>query len=130
MLSNRKAAYGLQRAADAGLRTTVFSLASYAKAHPGSSREEYDLALADEVLKGRPDLVVLAGFMHILSAGFLDRLKDGEGRSVPIINLHPALPGKFDGANAIRRAWEAGPSGSGEVTETGIMVHEVHGDDS
>lgn len=40
-----------------------------------------------------------------------------------IINLHPALPGEFDGANAIQRAWEAW--GRGEITRTGIMIHRV-----
>lgn len=133
VLSNRKAAYGLVRAASATppIPTTVFSLAAYNKSHPGASREDYDLALAEEVLKGRPDLVVLAGFMHILSSGFLERLTrdwlEGPARSgrVPIINLHPALPGQFDGANAIRRAWEAGPAGIKEITQTGIMVHEA-----
>lgn len=69
-----------------------------------------------------PDLVVLAGFMHILSERFLEAL----GSSVPIINLHPALPGAFDGASAIERAFEAFQEG--KIEKTGVMVHEVVAD--
>jgi phosphoribosylglycinamide formyltransferase len=66
--------------------------------------------------------------MHILSDAFLDILN---GRStevevkttIPCINLHPALPGAFDGANAIGRAFEAFQRG--ETTKTGVMVHRV-----
>lgn len=56
--------------------------------------------------------------MHILSPAFLDSLQ-----GIPIINLHPALPGAFDGANAIGRAYEAFQRG--EVDKTGAMVHRV-----
>jgi len=80
------------------------------------------------------DIIVLAGFMHVLSAEFLDVFNglrdyehDGIKRRVetpiPIINLHPALPGAFDGANAIERAFEAYKRG--EITNTGVMVHHV-----
>lgn len=68
-------------------------------------------------MDSQPDLVVLAGWMHILSPAFLDAIP------VPIINLHPALPGAFDGANAIGRAYEAFQNG--EVAKTGAMVHRV-----
>lgn len=84
-----------------------------------------------------PDLVVLAGWMHVLSERFLDIMqgKHGESRhnpntsttqearSIPVINLHPALPGAFDGANALDRAFEAFEKG--EITETGVMIHKV-----
>lgn len=55
--------------------------------------------------------------MHILSDSFLDLIP------TPIINLHPALPGAFDGANAIGRAYEAFQKG--EIERTGVMVHRV-----
>lgn len=58
--------------------------------------------------------------MLILSPSFLKPIKDAD---IPIINLHPALPGKFDGARAIERAYEAFQRG--EVKETGVMVHYV-----
>ena len=56
--------------------------------------------------------------MHILSEAFLDLMGP-----VPVINLHPALPGAFDGANAIERAYEAWKRG--EITRSGCMVHRV-----
>ena len=90
---------------------------------------DYDAKLAEIVLELQPDLVVLAGWMHILSEKFLQPLvrpatEEGKGgEKIPIINLHPALPGAFDGANAIARAHEAFERG--EVQKTGIMVHEV-----
>jgi len=78
-----------------------------------------------------PDLIILAGWMHIFGDGFL-QFVDGrmplEGevkprRVIPVINLHPALPGAFDGANAIERAYEAFQKG--EITHSGVMVHRV-----
>lgn len=68
----------------------------------------------------KPDLVVLAGFMHILSENFLDPFIKA---NVRILNLHPALPGEFDGAHAIDRAYEAFKRGL--ITRTGCMIHEV-----
>ncbi|ELU42474.1 formyl transferase domain-containing protein [Rhizoctonia solani AG-1 IA] len=84
-----------------------------------STREDYDAAVAERILKEVPDvdLVVLAGWMHILSEKFLDLMK------MPVINLHPALPGAFDGAHAIERAYTAFQKG--EVGHTGVMVHRV-----
>ncbi len=69
--------------------------------------------------------------MHIMSEGFLDvvcgeKPFDGEEKvqkSIPVINLHPALPGAFDGAHAIERAYEAFQKG--EIAHTGAMVHRV-----
>lgn len=135
VISNRMNAYGLERAKKASppIPTGVMSLKTYQNRHPGASREDYDLALARKILEdGEPDIVVLAGFMHIVSETFLNALghntslppqPDAPRHAVPIINLHPALPGAFDGANAIDRAYEAFQKG--EITHTGIMVHEV-----
>lgn len=120
VLSNRKAAYGLERAAKANIQTEVFSLVSHKKQNPNATREEYDTELASRALASKPDLVVLAGFMHILSENFLNPFIE---KNVRILNLHPALPGAFDGANAIQRAWEAFQKG--EIQKTGVMVHEV-----
>ena len=63
------------------------------------------------------------GWMHILSDPFITALKSA---NVPIINLHPALPGEFSGANAIQRAHEAFERG--EIQGTGVMVHYVIGE--
>ncbi|KAL1736517.1 formyl transferase [Schizophyllum commune] len=90
----------------------------YLKSHPGATRDDYDAAVADIVRDARPDLVVLAGWMHVLGTHFLDRLQD-----VPVINLHPALPGAFEGTHAIERAYEAFQKG--EVDKAGVMVHRV-----
>lgn len=113
VVSNRKAAYGLQRAERAGVPTLYFPLKPYRDA--GKSRETYDADLATAVQEHRPDLIVLAGWMHILSATFLDTFP---GR---VINLHPALPGTFAGTHAIPRAFDAFQRGV--IAHSGCMVH-------
>ena len=136
VFSSRKAAYGLTRAAERDVPTSVLALKPYLLAHPGQTREDYDAALAELVVQQQPDVIVLAGWMHILSDAFLDRIlalsaseeapttsKESALAKIPLINLHPALPGAFDGANAIARAYEAFQRG--EIEHTGVMVHEV-----
>lgn len=127
VISNKNTAYGLTRAKDAKIPTTYHNVISggYKKKHPDDirkAREEYDVDLANIILKDdpKPDLVVCAGWMHILSPKFVDALKAG---NLPIINLHPALPSQFDGANAIARAWEAYQRG--DIAVTGVMIHYV-----
>jgi formyltetrahydrofolate-dependent phosphoribosylglycinamide formyltransferase len=125
VVSNKPDAYGLTRASTSKIPTLTFPYSS--KTY--KSRVEYDLALADALMSSFrketngndgciPDLIVLAGWMRILSADFINRFPPGR-----IINLHPALPGAFDGAHAIERAFEAYQKG--EITETGCMVHKV-----
>ncbi|TKY90699.1 hypothetical protein EX895_000697 [Sporisorium graminicola] len=149
VLSNRKAAYGLTRAAESNppIPTKVLALKTWQNRNPGGTREEYDRVLARAVLDGPhpegtgtpPDLIVLAGFMHIVSEPFLHALGHKTSlpanaptigtrpsKAVPIINLHPALPKAFDGANAIPRAFEAFKQGL--TDKTGCMVHEVVAD--
>ncbi|GAK62194.1 phosphoribosylglycinamide formyltransferase [Moesziomyces antarcticus] len=149
VLSNRKAAYGLTRAAESNppIPTKVLALKTWQNRNPGGTREQYDQVLARAVLDGPypegtgapPDLIVLAGFMHIVSEPFLHALGHTTSlpantptlgarpaKAVPIINLHPALPGAFDGANAIPRAFEAHQQGL--IKKTGCMVHEVVAD--
>jgi len=143
VISNRKAAYGLQRASNANppIPTSYLALNPYLKSHPGATRDDYDREIARFVLEDQPDLVVLAGWMHVLGKQFLDAMsgstsisppsaaadeKNGElkaNKPIPVINLHPALPGAFDGANAIERAFEGFKKG--EVSEVGVMVHRV-----
>ena len=119
VLSNRKAAFGLTRAAQANppIETSYLALQPYLKAHPTKTRDDYDAQLASIVLRSQPDLIVLAGWMHVFGDGFLNLVP------IPVINLHPALPGAFDGANAIQRAYDAFQNG--EITHTGVMVHRV-----
>ncbi|KAF8552455.1 phosphoribosylglycinamide formyltransferase [Imleria badia] len=150
VLSNRKAAYGLTRAATANppIPTAYLGLPPFLRDNPGATRTDYDLAVAREVLKIRPDVVVLAGWMHIVSEAFLEVMRgvravplspesgdkgdsadggeEGElgiARDIPVINIHPALPGQFDGANAMERGFEAFQRG--EVDRLGVMVHRV-----
>ena len=178
MLSSRSNAYGLIRAHshDPPIPTSICALKTFLNHHPGSKREDYDAEIARQVIESRPDLVVLAGWMHILSDSFLD-IMNGVSQPpeplalppppdstllpdqsepipsnpfshtttggittatrpdlqpvlqhpqlfpIPCINLHPALPGAFDGANAIGRAYEA--FAKGEIDKTGVMVHRV-----
>lgn len=122
VLSNRRTAYGLTRAATAGIPTSYHNLVSYKSRYSTdvAAREAYDADLARLILAQKPDLVVCAGWMHILSTTALDPL---EAAGIDIINLHPALPGQFDGKDAIGRAWRAFQEG--EVDGTGVMMHHV-----
>lgn len=115
VVSNHRAAYGLTRAERAGIPARCFPWKPYRDA--GRSRAAYDADLADLVAAAAPDLVVLAGWMHVLGPAFLDCFP---GR---VLNLHPALPGTFPGTDAIARAFEA--FAHGEITHTGVMVHWV-----
>ena len=112
VVSNRADAYGLERAAAAGIPTEVFPLGAV-----GGDRTVYDTELAALVASYVPDLIVLAGWMLILGSAFLDRFLN------LVLNLHPAMPGAFPGTNAISRAHAAYQRG--EIKRTGVMVHRV-----
>ncbi|KAF2201138.1 phosphoribosylglycinamide formyltransferase [Delitschia confertaspora ATCC 74209] len=128
VISNRKSAYGLTRARNAAIPTSYHNLIPYKNKHPSTpegtqlARAEYDADLASLILNSnpRPDIIVCAGWMHILAPTFLNPIAEA---GVKVINLHPALPGEFAGANAIQRAYEAFQKG--EVKRTGVMIHEV-----
>lgn len=96
VISNRQKAGGLKRAEKAGIPTAYHNLVKYKKEQPDEhqARLAYDRDLAEIILKTRPSLVVCAGWMHILAPTFLKPL---EAASIPVINLHPALPGQFNG---------------------------------
>jgi len=115
VLSNRKEAYGIQRAIQAGVPVVYFPLAPYRKA--GRPRTAYDADLAALLEAFRVEWVVLAGWMHVLSNAFLARFPHR------VVNLHPALPGAFPGTHAIQRAYQA--FRRGEIAHTGVMVHLV-----
>jgi phosphoribosylglycinamide formyltransferase 1 len=105
--SNRNGAYALLRARDAGVPTATFSLECHA------DREERDLLMATWLEEHGVELVVLAGYMHLLTAPFLRRFPDR------VVNVHPSLLPAFPGAHAIDDALEAG------VATTGVTVHYV-----
>jgi formyltetrahydrofolate-dependent phosphoribosylglycinamide formyltransferase len=115
VVSNRKAAYGLERAKNAGIPTLYFPLKPYKDA--GKSRVDFDTDLAKILEQHNPDLIVLAGWMHI-DSGVLCQTFLGR-----IINLHPALPNEFAGAKAIEDAFAAWQRG--EISRSGCMVHHV-----
>lgn len=127
---SRKAAYGLERAAQASIPTSYHNLKSYKDAAAKAQipepivREQYDADLASLILalSPSPSLIVCAGWMHIVSPAFLTPIA---AANLKIINLHPALPGEFAGANAIKRAWEAGNEEGKPLERTGVMIHEV-----
>ncbi len=107
VISNNPSAAGLETAKEAGVATRVVNHRDY------RDRESFDAALADAVSACRPDLVVLAGFMRILTVGFIDRFS---GR---IMNIHPSLLPAFPGLDTHRKAIEEG------VRLHGCTVHFV-----
>lgn len=122
VVSDRKAAYGLIRATSAGIPTCYHNFVKYKKdlGDVTEARETYDQALAEIVLADKPDLIVCAGWMRVLSPAFLESIA---GTGVPVINLHPALPGHYNGTNAIGRAYE--DFQNGKIDRTGVMIHYV-----
>lgn len=113
VVSNRRAAYALERAQKAHVPTLYFPLKPYRD--QGLDRTQYDADLAAEIRRYDPELIVLVGWMHVLSPAFLDQFPH------KVINLHPALPGTFEGVDGIRRAYDA--YRRGEIAYSGCMVH-------
>jgi phosphoribosylglycinamide formyltransferase-1 len=105
--SNRRDAYALIRARAAGVPTATFALDCHV------DREERDLVMATWLEEHGVELVVLAGYMHLLTKPFLDRFPER------IVNVHPSLLPAFPGAHAIDDALAAG------VETTGVTVHVV-----
>ena len=105
--SNRSDAAALERADAAEIPSRVFELDGYA------DREARDRELAEWLQLRGVELVVLAGYMHLLTPAFLDRFPDR------IVNVHPSLLPEFPGARAIDDALAAG------VETTGVTVHYV-----
>ena len=95
VISNRADAKGLQRAQNADIKTVFID----PKIH--DDRASFDQALTSEVDKYKPDLIVLAGFMRILSDRFISRYKDS------ILNIHPSLLPEFKGLHTHRRVLES-----------------------
>ena len=107
VISNRADAYGLERAKQAGISTAVLDHKQF------DGREAFDAALVEAIDAFNPQLVVLAGFMRILTPGFV---RHYTGR---LLNIHPSLLPKFKGLHTHQRALEAGDS------EHGCSVHFV-----
>ncbi|ADE14048.1 phosphoribosylglycinamide formyltransferase [Nitrosococcus halophilus Nc 4] len=107
VISNRPQAQGLERAQRAGIETRVLDHRQY------PNREAFDLALMKVIDRYAPELVVLAGFMRILTAEFV---RHYQGR---LMNIHPSLLPNFPGLDTHRRALQAGKR------EHGASVHFV-----
>src|SRR5918993_2111147 len=111
VVSDHADAHALARAGAAGIP------AVHVGRNQGEARADYDARLADVVAGFGPDVVVLAGWMRILTMSFLGWFPDR------VVNLHPALPGELPGTHAIERAWQEALAG--ERVRTGVMVHLV-----
>lgn len=107
VISNKADAYGLQRAKNAGINTQVIDHTAFA------DRESFDAQLQSAIESAEVELVVLAGFMRILTDGFTRHFL---GR---MLNIHPSLLPKYPGLNTHQRALEAGDS------EHGLSIHFV-----
>lgn len=105
--SDKAGAGALERARGAGVEAAVFAGADY------QSRDARDAALAAWIESRRADLVALAGYMQLLSPGFVARFRNR------VVNVHPALLPSFPGLDAIGQALDYG------VRTTGVTVHFV-----
>lgn len=113
VFSNQPAAYGLTRAAQAGIETRCLQHTAFA------DRETFDKALAAELDAVRPDLIILAGFMRILSPWFVAHYT---GR---ILNIHPALLPAYPGLNTHQRVLDAGEAWHGSTVH--FVTEELDG---
>ena len=111
VLSNDPAAKGLQRAAEMGIPTAVVDHRPFK-----GDRAAFETALMEPLIAAKPDVICLAGFMRILTGGFIQHFK---GR---MLNIHPSLLPKYTGLHTHQRALDAGDS------EAGCTVHEVIAD--
>ncbi|MGH2393253.1 MAG: phosphoribosylglycinamide formyltransferase [Candidatus Limnocylindria bacterium] len=105
--SDKPDAMALERASRAGIETAVFQRDQYA------DREARDAAIGDWIEERGADLVVLAGYMQLLSPSFVARFRNR------IVNVHPALLPSFPGLDAVQQALDHG------VKVTGVSVHFV-----
>ncbi|SHN90318.1 Phosphoribosylglycinamide formyltransferase [Bathymodiolus heckerae thiotrophic gill symbiont] len=107
VISNKKEAFGLQRAQQSNIPTHALDHKLF------SSREDFDQNLSQLIGQYNPDIVILAGFMRILTAEFTQKYTG------KMLNIHPSLLPKFQGLNTHQRALDAGEK------EHGVSVHFV-----
>jgi phosphoribosylglycinamide formyltransferase-1 len=105
VFSNNKDAYALKRAEENKIRAVFMDPSEY------STREEYDSKIAKLLDEEKIDLIVLAGYMFVLSCGLISKFKNR------ILNIHPSLLPSFKGAHGIKDAFDYG------VKVTGVTVH-------
>jgi len=107
VVSNKPGAPALERATEAGVETCVFARSDH------RDRVDRDAAMADWLAEREVDLIVLAGYMELLSPEFVRRFRNR------VVNVHPALLPSFPGLDAVGQALEHG------VRVTGVTVHFV-----
>lgn len=117
VVSNKADAYGLVRAQEAGIKTIVVNHKDFA------SREEHEAVIEKHLTESQIELIVLAGYMRLLSSSFVKKW------SHKIINLHPSLLPSFTGVNAIEQAFTYGVKITGvstifidEGVDTGLII--------
>lgn len=110
VVSDNHHAFALQRAAQHNIACRVVDATN-------TNRSEFNIQLAQAVSEFKPDIMVLAGFMRLLTMEFLAHFPQR------VINVHPALPGELPGTNAIARAFDEFVAG--KRTHSGVMVHFV-----
>lgn len=106
VVSSRSDAEGIKKATARGIPTAAIDINTY------PNKQSFEVALADRITAAHPDLIILAGFMHILSLTFIARMG-------PIMNIHPSLLPAYRGLNTHQRSLDAGD------TEHGCSVHFV-----
>ena len=111
VVSDKHEAFALNRAQCHNVETAVVAT------KPEETRQQYDARLAQIVGAWQPHIIVLAGFMRVLSNSFLSQFPN------QVINIHPALPGELPGTHAIERAFTEFTNGTRH--KTGVMVHFV-----
>lgn len=107
-ITNKKDAKGIQKLEALGIKSHILEHTNF------KSREAFDAELVKLINAQKPDLVVLSGFMRILSNVFTSNIK--------AINLHPSLLPKYKGAKAIEQSFESNDA------ECGVSVHWVNGE--
>jgi len=107
VISNNPDAYGLERAKKANIETKILDHNEF------SSRESYDESLKEIIEKFNPEVIILAGFMRILTANFVNHFLG------KVLNIHPSLLPKYPGLHTHQRAIDAGDKAHG------VSVHFV-----
>lgn len=130
VISNKKNCYALARAKEQGYKTIHISeydqknLDPKTKKHLRCSREQFDAQLISAIDPLHPDLIVLVGYMRILTPQFINHFAEQETQ---IINIHPSLIPKFSGPSFFGRSVHEAVLAAHE-TETGMTIHRVTAD--
>ena len=120
VISNKKNCYALERARAQGFKTIHVSQAD-PKTHEPRTKEQFDAQLITSIEPLHPNLIVLVGYMRILTPEFVTHFAN---QNIPIINIHPSLIPKFSGAAFFGRSVHEAVLAAHE-TETGMTIHRV-----